>query len=104
MDIDFFSFLTWLVFAEAEFNFFNKMAHTSYESPTQSELYIACLCFQKTVLNNQIHRFDKDIFCHEDVSPVSAICRYSAYKNEVVTVIWPHYQYKAKAITVCGKL
>lgn len=48
MDIDFFSFLTWLVFAEAEFNFFNKMAHTSYESPTQSELYIACLCFQKT--------------------------------------------------------
>lgn len=41
MDIEFSSFLTWLIFAEADINFFNKMAHTSYESPTCYELYIA---------------------------------------------------------------
>lgn len=49
-------FLSWLVFAEAEFYYFNKMAYASYESPSQCELYIATV---KRLANFSFPRFSK---------------------------------------------
>lgn len=49
-------FLIWLVCAEAEFYYFNKIAHASYESPSQCELYIATV---KILENFSFPRFSK---------------------------------------------